>query len=111
MIGVGPSNGVRMPDRSVSRLIRRAPSTAAGRVLKPSVPTSCAQSAAGGTSAECDRADEENAEAAALREKSRSGRRLWTVVAIAVVAAAAAIAASGLLSPLAYLRTMTAPLQ
>ena len=47
----------------------------------------------------------------ALREKSRSVRRFWTVVAIAVVAAAAALAARGLLSPLAYLRTMTAPLQ
>ena len=47
----------------------------------------------------------------ALREKTLWGRRLWTVVAIVVVGLAAGIVSRGLLSPLADLRTMTAPLQ
>jgi hypothetical protein len=47
----------------------------------------------------------------ALREKTLSGRRLWTMVAIVVVGLAAVIVSTGLLSPLADLRTMTAPLQ
>jgi hypothetical protein len=47
----------------------------------------------------------------ALREKAPSRRRLWTVVTIVVVGLAAVIISGGLLSPLADLRTMTAPLQ
>jgi hypothetical protein len=47
----------------------------------------------------------------ARREQTRARRQFWTAVAIVVVGSAATIVAAGLFSPLASLRTMTAPLQ